>query len=129
MDEILEILLKKAKEKSTTSKKEEEAEKEDDRDINQLLEFIQGDDRKVLYKKKKRRKKRKIREGASLAADVEVQEADVEVQEAKALEAKLKKNYSKNICHEGIKSDTEGGYKKKVKGRQRKADEEMQAFH
>ena len=73
-NEISKILQNKAKKKSRTFNKKEEAKEEDDRDIDQLLEFIQLDDRKVQDKKKKRKKKRKTKEGTGLEAEVEVQE-------------------------------------------------------
>ena len=76
-DQILIILQYNAKKKSKKSKKEEKAGEEDNRDINQLLEFIQLDDRKVQDKKKKRKKKQKSKEGASSETEAEVQEAKV----------------------------------------------------
>ena len=79
------------KDMSTKSKKEEEAEEEDDRDINQLLEFIEGDDKKVQDKKKK--KKQKSKEGAGWEGEVEVQEAKVKEKSTPA-----KKEEASNIC-------------------------------
>ena len=65
----------------------------DNRDIDQLLEFIQLDDRKVQDKKKKRKNKRKTKEGAGLEAEVEVQEA-----KEKKKSTTAKKEEKSNIC-------------------------------
>ena len=119
-DRILEILQNKAKEKY-------------DRNIDQLLEFIQGDDKKVQDKKKKRKKKQKNKEGPGLEAQPEVQETEalkgqaleaqaleVEASAAKALEDKKQTKDAKNIC-----LDTVGECKKKVKIKQKTTDERM----
>ena len=125
--DILEILQSQGKDKSTSSKKEEkaDAEEKDDRDIDQLLEFIQRDDRRVQDKKKKRKKKQRNKEGAGLEAEAKVEEAKALVQEVYTSEAKHQMNEARDICQEGLKSETIGGCKKKVKSKQIKAYEEI----
>ena len=88
----MKALLNIAKEVCKKSKEVEEAEEEDDRDINQLLEFIEGDDKKMQEKKKKKKSKRKSK-GANLEAQVEVQEEKV-----KETSTTAKKEIEANIC-------------------------------
>ena len=147
----------------------QDQQEEDDRDINQLLEFIEGDDGKEQDKKKKRKKKKKGKEAAGLLAEAETVDAEAEAihtgsealggladsfeanaegekaqhenalqakaqqtkankeeaEEAKASKAKHQAKDTKDICHVGGSSDTLGGCKKKVKSKQRKADEKL----
>ena len=91
--EILKILKNNVKEKSTQSKKKKEANEDDDRDIDQLLEFIQGEDKEIQEKKEKRKNKQKSKEGGGLEADFKVQEA-----KAKEKSATAKNEEESNIC-------------------------------
>ena len=115
---------------------------EDDRDIDQLLEFIEGDDGKEQDKKKKRKKKRKSEEVAGLEARAKALEAEADAFEAhaEALEAELDADVAEvleagddkaledkqpDISQNSLDSDLVGGCKKKVKSKDRTEKDEL----
>ena len=124
-----------------------------DRNIDQLLEFIQGDDRKEQVKKKKKKKSKQVasvkvkatplttvRQTLEVEARTDVLKANAldavtgagganafepEVDMETALKVKPKEKDVKDMRHDSLKSDTVDGCKKKVKSTMRTEDEEV----